>query len=953
MSANIDYQNSLFQSIDTIVSARIANLPYDQTIECDIIDNINAADGEYIVQYQAAKFNAYSENKTFEIGDRVYVQVPKGDFNQDKIIISKKKIELVNTVSKMPFSDFARQLFYSSKIEYNFLTSRENQKQLLFEQSWISSEYQAGYTYLGLKFSVNVGVNDVVNSGDYGLQIDILGFDQSQATIQSQQGGRRVVKTYYFKTSDMIGANPFTTVGYINQTKLFDIKDLTISGINVYFIQDEPIIGNSRGIVINSRIRLTNIQLYFGYNIKEFKNNPQLFLYTADGLRYNTDYRNKTLRYRLLELKEDNTIQTPSNIINYIMYWGHYDQNSSQQEKELGWGQGYIADSNTTKIKEKNVRLSNVRSLLTENFILTIKDQATNNLYTSNILKFNNALYLEGSELIDILTGFQVDVAEEGYNGVYNIYGQDYLAIDPTATAIPHYFILNYYPTSNDVAGMQVGDIITWKIPTDRSMIRSDIIYKDNTITKDLNTSAYTKILTESDIENQVYKVPYYIKNYYSSNYTNNTIVFTLTRNGTVYTTSKELLFGSAGSQGNEYNIIIRLQKKNENTGEIEDITAITANKSYDYYVIVDIYNYNNEKIDISSDLIKYDYLTLSNSEAIFSVNNIPNENDNHFTVKDIDINNENYYFIIKVTITIGERVLEAYKSVALRSSDTYTAINGSTIITYDITGKKPLYNKLQFQISNETIIDPDVTWDITPKPEENGQDPIFIGNELIPPSIYYPNNKHFNLICMKNQEIIWKQPIYIIQNKYPGAMINGEGNAYSFIDDEQDNTINIFSAPMLGASKQTPVINTINNEEINIISGLYLGEITQNNNKSKQLLTYYNGQKTCVIDDEGNILINGLEDEIKAIIKNAYIEKTSLENININSARLTNIQIENIDFNPSTYKPATASTADTAVIADSANNYSNNGNIKTKFDSLDTSITNILNRLSALESKP
>jgi len=29
MSANIDYPNTLFQSIDTIVSARIANLPYD------------------------------------------------------------------------------------------------------------------------------------------------------------------------------------------------------------------------------------------------------------------------------------------------------------------------------------------------------------------------------------------------------------------------------------------------------------------------------------------------------------------------------------------------------------------------------------------------------------------------------------------------------------------------------------------------------------------------------------------------------------------------------------------------------------------------------------------------------------------------------------------------------------------------------------------------------------
>ena len=74
MGANIDYQNSLFQSIDTIVSARIANLPYDQTVECDVIDNINAANGEYVVQYQAAKFNAYSENKTFEVGERGYVR---------------------------------------------------------------------------------------------------------------------------------------------------------------------------------------------------------------------------------------------------------------------------------------------------------------------------------------------------------------------------------------------------------------------------------------------------------------------------------------------------------------------------------------------------------------------------------------------------------------------------------------------------------------------------------------------------------------------------------------------------------------------------------------------------------------------------------------------------------------------------------------------------------------
>lgn len=923
MSANIDFQNSLFQSIDTIVSARIANLPYDQTVECDIIDNTNAVDGEYTVQYQTAKFNAYSENTTFEIGDRVYVQIPKGDFNQDKIIISKKKIESITTISKMPFSNFARQLFYSSKEEYNFLTTKESQKELLLQKSWTSDNYQAGYSYLGLKFSISIGIFDSILSGDYGLQIELLGFDQSQSAVKSYQGGRKVVKTYYFKTTDMIGANPFNTVGYINQTKIFDIKNLVLSGINIYFVQDNSIIGNSRGVIINSRIRLTNLQLYFGYNVNEFKNNPQLFLYTADGLLYNTDYRNKTLQYRLLQLADDNIISTPSDVINYKTYWGHYDQNSSEQKTDLGWGQGYIADANTDKVIEKDVKLSTVRSLVSENYILTIVDQATNNQYTSNILKFSNALYLESSELIDILTGFQVNIAEEGYNGVYNIYGQDYLAIDPTATAIPHYFILNYYPTSNDAVGMQVGDIVSWKIPAERSMIRSDITYEDNGIIKEQNSTTYTKTLTESDIENEVYRVPYYIKNYYSSNYTNNTVVFTLTRNGIVYTASKELLFGSAGSQGNEYNVIIRLQNKNG-----EDVEAITAGSSDTYNIIVDIYNYNNEKIDINNDIvIIYDYQSLLGSYNIFASE--PRSTQNSFTVKSLDITNTEYYFVLKVTITIGERTLEAYKSIALRSSEDYTAINGSTIITYDITGKKPLYNKLQFQISNKNVLDSNVSWRIIPTPIENGQEPIFKDNELIPPSIYYPNSKQFNLICLKDSQIIWKQPIYIIQNKYPGAMINGEGNAYSFPDNEQ-NVTNVFSAPMLGASKN---VN-------NIISGLYLGEVSQGGNKTKQLLTYYNGIKTCVIDDEGNVLIDGLEDEIKAIIRNAYIENTSLENVNI-----TNVTINGTLFNPSTYKPATTTSAETA------DNYSSNGTIKSKFDSIDSSITNILRRLSVLEN--
>jgi len=74
---NTEITENLFQSIDTIISARIANLSYDKTIECEVV----GFEGEYFkVQYQAAIFKASSLVKNLSVGDIVYVTVPQGDF---------------------------------------------------------------------------------------------------------------------------------------------------------------------------------------------------------------------------------------------------------------------------------------------------------------------------------------------------------------------------------------------------------------------------------------------------------------------------------------------------------------------------------------------------------------------------------------------------------------------------------------------------------------------------------------------------------------------------------------------------------------------------------------------------------------------------------------------------------------------------------------------------------
>ena len=84
-----DYNEIICQAIDTIVQQRIAEIRFDETIICTIIENKEKNFGKYRVQYGSMTFDAYSENTKYELNTSVYVLIPKGDYTQKKIIISK------------------------------------------------------------------------------------------------------------------------------------------------------------------------------------------------------------------------------------------------------------------------------------------------------------------------------------------------------------------------------------------------------------------------------------------------------------------------------------------------------------------------------------------------------------------------------------------------------------------------------------------------------------------------------------------------------------------------------------------------------------------------------------------------------------------------------------------------------------------------------------------------
>ena len=60
---------NLFSAIDIIVQKRLAQLPYDKTLLCTVVNDAKKYNGNYSVKYDNLIFEAYSEKTDYAIGD--------------------------------------------------------------------------------------------------------------------------------------------------------------------------------------------------------------------------------------------------------------------------------------------------------------------------------------------------------------------------------------------------------------------------------------------------------------------------------------------------------------------------------------------------------------------------------------------------------------------------------------------------------------------------------------------------------------------------------------------------------------------------------------------------------------------------------------------------------------------------------------------------------------------
>lgn len=301
--ADVKLTEDLFQAMDVLIKKRIENLPYDKTILATIEDNSEVEEkGYYIVNDGGTIFQAYSSDTSFSIGERVYVSIPQGDYNQQKNIIGRYLPEGTNAtpigyVDPMTsFVDITGNLFTNEEGTFYLIANGPNENTGVIWR-WIADNENTfplkGFDTLGLSgaFSSTVGKNQTLSSGAYGLKLDIIAQEKSTQVYETDN---RVYYSFKLDSSRFFG-DPYNFETYYQHSDVLDLKARGIERIDAMqltFYQDNNFRDDSptRELISPNiegdwNLSVNNIILKLGYSLDNYQTDTVL-LYTFDPNTY-------------------------------------------------------------------------------------------------------------------------------------------------------------------------------------------------------------------------------------------------------------------------------------------------------------------------------------------------------------------------------------------------------------------------------------------------------------------------------------------------------------------------------------------------------------------------------------------------------------------------------------------------------------------------------------------
>ena len=289
-------ENSL-NAFNIISKKNLEAVSYDQTVKCKIVDITNRDLGEYKVTDGSSTFTAYSEKTDYIKGTLVWVTIPLGDYNKQKII-SGKYIESDNSeyytyVSPLDsFIDISQNLIEPGMVNTTGLIANGEVEEITL-WSIYGREYK-GYDRLAIQAGFKSWLKQLnVKSGTYGLRLDIT----SKVMGTSQTSNDRKFYSIVLNTNDFYG-DVYNFETFYSQVKVVDISMIDcIDSMSLVFYQGkdfkvsetEPLRyanpNNIQNDIDLSNIWVNEPYISLGYDTSRFTTDTVL-LYTLDSTTY-------------------------------------------------------------------------------------------------------------------------------------------------------------------------------------------------------------------------------------------------------------------------------------------------------------------------------------------------------------------------------------------------------------------------------------------------------------------------------------------------------------------------------------------------------------------------------------------------------------------------------------------------------------------------------------------
>lgn len=453
MNNTIDYGGILVEAMGLVAEDIVSTLKFDRTIACVITDASKAHKGIYTVQYDNAKFTAYSENQTYKKDDNVYVLVPENDFSNEKTILRKFTTD-DNAESIAYVSPLAKIVAMSPDYGTNFTNKSNNVwsiaandeeclKVKLGEIVIPDNEPTINYDTLCVKADFKCLLQNYdMRQGNYGLLITLT----TESTDPDAQAGEQHI--LFDSAKDMFG-NIYGFTAYFTQEQAFQlnfnerITKITIElyqlnnfeyndGVNLQ-LQKVPVFKDDRGGKAEAvqNIFVRNISLQFGYNTANVENHtvkinspnsPTYNKQTKENLTkklnltwFNKDENNKYIGFADGDFGTKEDAQAVEKSIYYIE-WEHSLNNGKWE---------VIPKEPSGREEEVSVKVNTQYS--TNKYRASVWFQGQQ--YKSNVLSFASETGLDGEQYNDLNISLELRNKEGHSQDSYPCYGGDGLIL--------------------------------------------------------------------------------------------------------------------------------------------------------------------------------------------------------------------------------------------------------------------------------------------------------------------------------------------------------------------------------------------------------------------------------------------------------------------------------------------------------------------------------------------